>query len=131
MCCVMFWGVVWNSAAIAACVNHAVSPSKRTSTRTPPSSVRYRRNSASRGKRSPASVIGRSPDAQALGRLADDLEVAEHRVLDHRIVQEAGLPVRGELLDLLDALHDVPEVDARVLPHSARASFRIRRRSSQ
>ncbi len=65
------------------------------------------------------------------GRLAYDLEVADDRVLHHFVLKKAGLPVGGEPFDLLDALEDVGQINARIFGHRGCASLRMRRRRSQ
>lgn len=64
-------------------------------------------------------------------RLADNLEIPNHSVLNQRIGEESLAPTLGVLLDSFQPPEDLPQVDARIPFHSGRASLRILRRRSQ
>ena len=66
----------------------------------------------------------------ALGGLADDLEVADHGVLGASITHELVATTDGVGLDPLDALQDVDQVEAFV-SHSGTASASTRSRMYQ
>jgi hypothetical protein len=68
---------------------------------------------------------------QSLGRFPDDLNVPQYCILNQFILKKTLFSALCEALDLLDSLQDMSEVDARVFAQSGRASFSIRRRSSQ
>jgi hypothetical protein len=67
----------------------------------------------------------------SLRRFTNDLKIADHGVLKHRIVLKFFLAILSLALDFLRALQNVGEVDARIFLHKGLASFKMRRRSNQ
>ena len=67
----------------------------------------------------------------SLRRFTDDLKIADHSVLKHRIVLKFLLATVSIALDFLRTLENMGQVNARIFLHKGLASFKMRRRSNQ